>query len=141
MVTMVAVDPTGRLRNWMGFAVITSAMRWWSMISTISASSMPFAAWRVSLWSTSTTLRFGRTATSERVTMPMASPSSLSTTASRSSLAMRSSMASLSRPSLSSTSTSVSVMSSTFWPSDAMRLPATAISFMLPSSSASVAAM
>ena len=102
---------------------------------------MPLAAWRVSLWSTSTTLRFGRTATSERVTMPMARPSSFSTTASRNALAMRSSIASLSRPSLSRMSTSVSVISSTFWPSEAMRSPATAISFAPPSSRASVAAM
>ena len=141
MATMVAVEPTGRFRNLMGLAVMTSAMRWWSTISTTSASSMPLAAWRVSLWSTSTTLRRGCTATSERVTMPMANPSSSSTTASRRALAMRSSTASFSRPSLASSSTSVSVMSLTFCPRDAMRSPATAISFAPPSSSTSVAAM
>ena len=73
--------------------------------------------------------------------MPMANPSASSTTASRSSLAMRSSTASLSKPSLSSTSTSVSVMSSTLWPSEAMRSFATATSSAPPSSSLSVAAM
>ena len=102
---------------------------------------MPLTAWRISLWSTSTTLRFGRTVTSERVTMPMARPSSSSTTASRNALAMRSSTASFNRPSLLSTSTSVSVMSSTLCPSEAMRSLATAISFEPPSSSASVAVM
>ena len=138
MVTMVAVEPTGRLMKGMGLAVITSAMRWWSMISTTSASSMPWAAWRVSLWSTRMTLRFGRVATSVRVTMPMQKPSSSSTTASRRALAIRSSTASASRPSLSSTSTSVSVMSATFWPSDSMRSAATAMLFAPPSSSMSV---
>ena len=41
MVTMVALEPTGRFVNLMGEVVMTSPMRWWSMISTTSASSMP----------------------------------------------------------------------------------------------------
>ena len=64
--------------------------------------------------------------------MPMARPSSSSTTASRNALPMRSSTASFNRPSLLSTSTSVSVMSSTLCPSEAMRSLATAISFSRP---------
>ena len=44
MVTMVALEPTGRFVNLMGEVVMTSPMRWWSMISTTSASSMPGTA-------------------------------------------------------------------------------------------------
>ena len=52
---IVEVQPTGMLRKRAGAAVSIEPMRWWSMISMISARSRPLTAWLRSLWSTSTT--------------------------------------------------------------------------------------
>ena len=49
---MVAVQPTGWFRKNTGPAVSMLLIRWWSMISRISASSWPSTHWLRSLWST-----------------------------------------------------------------------------------------
>ena len=49
---MVAVQPRGWLRKNTGAMVWTVPSLWWSMISMISALSMPATAWLFSLWST-----------------------------------------------------------------------------------------
>ena len=50
--TIVQVQPTGTFRKYTGPSVSKDPIRWWSMISRISASSRPSTAWLFSLWST-----------------------------------------------------------------------------------------
>ena len=73
---MVLVQPTGMLRKSAGAAVSMEPMRWWSMISMISACSRPSTAWLRSLWSTRMTCFFLAVRRLGVLTRPLYLPSS-----------------------------------------------------------------
>ena len=80
---MVDVAPTGSLRNLTGLRVVMGPRRWWSMISTISASPIPSTACDASLWSRRMTDRRTSSSRVVRVRTPASFPSGVTTQAAR----------------------------------------------------------
>ena len=79
VVMIVQVEPTGSFRNRTGLRVEIAPSRWWSMISRMSASSIPSTAWAASLWSSRITAFWTSCISEVRERSPRYRPSSSTT--------------------------------------------------------------